>query len=94
MSASHPQAHNAPRGDSILSTRTKQAGRALLSPIVRLALALPPLLGDNMSLQSEARAALRSLKPAPVPVLVEVLASSRDDLTRRWMVADLIADAS
>ena len=40
MSASHPQAHDAPRGDSILSTRTKQAGRALLAPIVRLALAL------------------------------------------------------
>jgi phosphatidylinositol phosphate synthase len=40
MSASHPQAHDAPRGDSILSTRTKQAGRALLSPIVRLALRL------------------------------------------------------
>ena len=40
MSASHPQAPGAPRGDSILSTRTKQAGRALLSPIVRLALAL------------------------------------------------------
>ena len=37
MSASHPQAHDAPRGDSILSTRTKQAGRALLAPIVRLA---------------------------------------------------------
>ena len=40
MSASHPQTPGAPRGDSILSTRTKQAGRALLSPIVRLALAL------------------------------------------------------
>jgi CDP-diacylglycerol--glycerol-3-phosphate 3-phosphatidyltransferase len=39
MSASQ-KAHDAPRGDSILSSRTKQAGRALLSPIVRLALAL------------------------------------------------------
>lgn len=35
-----PQAHDPSRGDSILSTRTKQAGRALLAPIVRLALAL------------------------------------------------------
>ena len=40
MSVSHPQAHDPSRGDSILSTRTKQAGRALLAPIVRLALAL------------------------------------------------------
>ncbi len=37
---SHPQTQDVPRGTSILSTRTKQAGRALLSPIVRLALAL------------------------------------------------------
>jgi CDP-diacylglycerol--glycerol-3-phosphate 3-phosphatidyltransferase len=38
--SSHPQTQDVPRGTSILSTRTKQAGRALLSPIVRLALAL------------------------------------------------------
>ena len=38
--SSHPQTQDVPRGSSILSTRTKQAGRALLSPIVRLALAL------------------------------------------------------
>lgn len=38
--SSHPQTKDVPRGTSILSTRTKQAGRALLSPIVRLALAL------------------------------------------------------
>ncbi len=38
--SSHPQTKAVPRGTSILSTRTKQAGRALLSPIVRLALAL------------------------------------------------------
>ena len=36
MSAS-PAGTGAPRGNSILSSRTKQAGRALLSPIVRLA---------------------------------------------------------
>lgn len=38
--SSHPHTQDVARGTSILSTRTKQAGRALLSPIVRLALAL------------------------------------------------------
>jgi CDP-diacylglycerol---glycerol-3-phosphate 3-phosphatidyltransferase len=40
MSASHPRAHDLRRGDSLLSTRAKEAGRALLAPVVRLAVAL------------------------------------------------------
>jgi CDP-diacylglycerol--glycerol-3-phosphate 3-phosphatidyltransferase len=40
MSASQSRAHDLRRGDSLLSTRAKEAGRALLSPIVRLAVAL------------------------------------------------------
>ena len=40
MSASQPRAHDLRRGDSLLSARAKEAGRALLSPIVRLAVAL------------------------------------------------------
>ncbi|HEX6655560.1 MAG TPA: CDP-alcohol phosphatidyltransferase family protein [Candidatus Limnocylindria bacterium] len=40
MSASQPRAHDLRRGDSLLSTRAKEAGRALLAPIVRLAVAL------------------------------------------------------
>lgn len=40
MSASQQQTGDIRRGDSILSSRVKQAGRALLSPIVRLALRL------------------------------------------------------
>jgi len=40
MSASHPRAHDLRRGDSLLSTRVKEAGRALLAPVVRLAVAL------------------------------------------------------
>jgi CDP-diacylglycerol--glycerol-3-phosphate 3-phosphatidyltransferase len=40
MSASQPQTGNMGRGSSLLSSRVKQAGRALLSPIVRLALRL------------------------------------------------------
>jgi CDP-diacylglycerol--glycerol-3-phosphate 3-phosphatidyltransferase len=37
MSASHPSAGELPRGGSILSNRLKEAGRALLAPLVRLA---------------------------------------------------------
>ncbi|HEY8772126.1 MAG TPA: CDP-alcohol phosphatidyltransferase family protein [Candidatus Limnocylindria bacterium] len=37
MSASHPSAGELPRGGSILSNRVKEAGRALLAPLVRLA---------------------------------------------------------
>ena len=40
MSASHPRAHDLRRGDSLLSARAKEAGRALLKPVVRLAVAL------------------------------------------------------
>ena len=37
MSASHPSAGELPRGSSLLSNRLKEAGRALLAPLVRLA---------------------------------------------------------
>jgi len=37
MSASHPSAGELPRGGSLLSNRLKEAGRALLAPLVRLA---------------------------------------------------------
>lgn len=37
MSASHPSAGNLPRGDSLVSNRVKEAARAALAPIVRLA---------------------------------------------------------
>jgi CDP-diacylglycerol---glycerol-3-phosphate 3-phosphatidyltransferase len=37
MSASHPRAGELPRGGSILSNRLKEAGRAALAPLVRLA---------------------------------------------------------
>jgi CDP-diacylglycerol---glycerol-3-phosphate 3-phosphatidyltransferase len=40
MSASHSPAHDLRRGDSLLSTRAKEAARALLAPVVRLAVAL------------------------------------------------------
>jgi CDP-diacylglycerol--glycerol-3-phosphate 3-phosphatidyltransferase len=40
MSASHSRAHDLRRGDSLLSTRAKEAGRAILAPVVRLAMAL------------------------------------------------------
>lgn len=40
MSASHPSAGELPRGSSILSNRVKEAGRAVLAPLVRLALRL------------------------------------------------------
>ena len=40
MSASQTRAHDLRRGDSLLSTRLKEAGRALLGPLVRLAVAL------------------------------------------------------
>jgi phosphatidylinositol phosphate synthase len=40
MSASQPSAHDLGRGDSLFSTRAKDAGRALLSPLVRLAVRL------------------------------------------------------
>lgn len=40
MSASHPRAHDLRRGDSLLSTRAKEAARAMLAPVVRLAMAL------------------------------------------------------
>lgn len=40
MSASHSQARDLPRGDSLLSARVKQTARALLAPIVRLAVRL------------------------------------------------------
>jgi CDP-diacylglycerol--glycerol-3-phosphate 3-phosphatidyltransferase len=37
MSASHPSAGELPRGGSIISNRLKEAGRAVLAPLVRLA---------------------------------------------------------
>ena len=37
MSASHPSAGELPRGGSLLSNRLKEAGRALLAPLVRVA---------------------------------------------------------
>jgi len=40
MSASHPGTHDLRRGDSLLSTRVKEAGRAVLAPVVRLAVRL------------------------------------------------------
>ena len=40
MSASPPRAHDLGRGDSLLSARAKSAGRALLQPLVRLAVRL------------------------------------------------------
>ena len=40
MSASHTRAHDLRSGDSLLSARVKEAGRALLRPVVRLAVAL------------------------------------------------------
>jgi len=40
MSASHPSAHDLRRGDSLLSARVKETGRAVLRPVVRLAVRL------------------------------------------------------
>jgi CDP-diacylglycerol--glycerol-3-phosphate 3-phosphatidyltransferase len=40
MSASHPRAHDLRRGDSLVSARAKEAARAVLAPVVRLAVAL------------------------------------------------------
>jgi len=40
MSASQPSAHDLRRGDSLLSTRAREAGRAILAPVVRLAVRL------------------------------------------------------
>src|SRR6266540_1064485 len=40
MSASHPSAHDLRRGDSLLSARAKEVGRAMLAPVVRLAIRL------------------------------------------------------
>lgn len=40
MSASHPQTRDLRRGDSLLSNRVKEAGRAVLGPVVRLAVRL------------------------------------------------------
>jgi CDP-diacylglycerol--glycerol-3-phosphate 3-phosphatidyltransferase len=40
MSASHPSAHDLRRGDSLLSARAKELGRAMLAPVVRLAVRL------------------------------------------------------
>lgn len=37
MSASHPRTGDLPRGDSLVSNRVKEAARALLAPLVRLA---------------------------------------------------------
>jgi CDP-diacylglycerol--glycerol-3-phosphate 3-phosphatidyltransferase len=37
MSASHPSAGELPRGSSLISNRLKEAGRAFLAPLVRLA---------------------------------------------------------
>jgi len=37
MSASHPHAGDLPRGDSLVSNRVKEAARAMLAPLVRLA---------------------------------------------------------
>ena len=40
MSASHPSAHDLRRGDSLVSARAKEMGRAMLAPVVRLAMRL------------------------------------------------------
>lgn len=40
MSASHPSAHDLRRGDSLVSARAKEMGRAVLAPVVRLAMRL------------------------------------------------------
>jgi CDP-diacylglycerol--glycerol-3-phosphate 3-phosphatidyltransferase len=40
MSASHPGTRDLRRGDSLLSTRIKEAGRSVLAPVVRLAVRL------------------------------------------------------
>jgi len=40
MSASQSRAHDLRRGDSLLSARVKEAGRAVLAPVVRLAVRL------------------------------------------------------
>jgi phosphatidylinositol phosphate synthase len=40
MSASRPEAHDLRRGDSVLPVWVKNAGRAVLAPVVRVALAL------------------------------------------------------
>ena len=40
MSASHPHAHDLPRGDSLLPAWVKDAVRSILDPIVNIALAL------------------------------------------------------
>jgi CDP-diacylglycerol--glycerol-3-phosphate 3-phosphatidyltransferase len=40
MSASHTPAHDLRRGDSLLSARAKEAARAVLAPVVRLAMAM------------------------------------------------------
>ncbi|HYM52494.1 MAG TPA: CDP-alcohol phosphatidyltransferase family protein [Candidatus Dormibacteraeota bacterium] len=40
MSASHQSAHDLRRGDSLLSTRAREMGRAALAPVVRLAVRL------------------------------------------------------
>ena len=40
MSASHPHAHDLPRGDSLLPAWVKEAVRSILDPIVNIALAL------------------------------------------------------
>src|SRR5574338_833393 len=40
MSASHSRARDLRRGDSLLSERVKQTGRAVLAPVVRLAVRL------------------------------------------------------
>ncbi len=40
MSASHPQTRDIRRGDSLLSNRVKEVGRAVLAPVVRLAVRL------------------------------------------------------
>jgi len=40
MSASHPRAHDLPRGDSLLPAWVKDAARSILDPIVHVALAL------------------------------------------------------
>jgi CDP-diacylglycerol--glycerol-3-phosphate 3-phosphatidyltransferase len=37
MSASHPSAGDLPRGDALVSNRVKEAARAMLAPLVRLA---------------------------------------------------------
>jgi len=37
MSASHPRAGDLPRGDALVSNRVKEAARAMLAPLVRLA---------------------------------------------------------